>query len=156
MFLLNILLALVWTTLTGQFTLVNLLAGFALGYLLLLVFRPSAEGSYLRRPWRVAVLMIFFLKELVVATLRVSFHVLTSHNTLRPGIVAVPLSVERNIEIALLAALVSLTPGTLSLDVSGNQDRRVLYIHTIEFDDVEAFRATIKEGFERRIQEVFE
>jgi multicomponent Na+:H+ antiporter subunit E len=153
MFLLNLLFALVWTTLTGQFTPINLLAGFGLGYLLLALFRPAADGGYIQKPWQVVLLILVFLKELVVASVRVAFHVLTPHASLRPGIVAVPLSVQRNIEITLLASLISLTPGTLSLDVS--EDRRVLYVHTIDLDDVETFRVAIKQGFERRIQEVF-
>jgi multicomponent Na+:H+ antiporter subunit E len=153
MFLLNMLLALMWTTLTGQFTLVNLLAGFLIGYGVLWLFYPWATGSYLRKPWLLVGFIIFFLKELIVASFRVAIHVLTPHHSLRPAIVAVPLSVQSDLEIALLGSLISLTPGTLSLDVS--QDRRVLYVHAIEMEDIDEFRASIKNGFERRIQEVF-
>lgn len=153
MFLLNILLALVWATLTGQLTPLNLLVGFGLGYLLLAVFRPVAASGYLHKPWQIAALALFFVKELVVASVRVAVHVLTPHASLRPGIVAVPLTVQRDSEITLLVALISLTPGTLGLDVS--DDRRVFYVHTIDVDDVEAFRESIKQGFERRIHEVF-
>jgi multicomponent Na+:H+ antiporter subunit E len=68
----------------------------------------------------------------------------------RPGIVAIPLDVEGDAAIVLLANLITLTPGAFSLDVSG--DRRVLFIHTLYADD--AFRREIKEGFERRVIEV--
>jgi multicomponent Na+:H+ antiporter subunit E len=73
---------------------------------------------------------------------------------MRPGVVAIPLDVQTDAEITLLANLITLTPGTLSLDVS--TDRRVLYIHVmyIDNDDVEAVRRKIKEGFERRVLEV--
>jgi multicomponent Na+:H+ antiporter subunit E len=154
MFLLNVLLAVMWATLTGQFSLVNLVAGFGLGYLVLWLFRPAVRSSgYFRKPVQVVALVLFFLKELVIANIKVAFHVLSPHSSLRPGIVAVPLSVQRDIEIMLLSSLITLTPGSLSLDVS--EDRRVLYVHTIDVDDVDAFRADIKQGFERRIQEVF-
>ncbi len=154
MFLLNVLLAVMWATLTGQFSLVNLLAGFALGYLVLWLFRPDVRSSgYFRKPVLVVTLVLFFLKELVIANIKVAFHVLSPHSSLHPGIVAVPLSIQRDIEIMLLSSLITLTPGSLSLDVS--EDRRVLYVHTIDVDNVDAFRADIKQGFERRIQEVF-
>ncbi len=154
MFLLNILLALMWTTLTGQFTLVNLLAGFVLGYLVLWIIRPLAWSTtaYFRKPWQVTILVLFFLKELVVASVRVALAVISPNPGLRPGIVAVPLSVQGDMEITLLSSLITLTPGTLSLDVT--PDRQVLYVHTIDLDDREAFLDSIKQGFERRIQEV--
>jgi multicomponent Na+:H+ antiporter subunit E len=98
------------------------------------------------------VLFFFFLKELIVATVRMAWVVISPHPKLRPGIIAVPLSVQSDIEIMLLASLITLTPGTLSLDVS--DDRRILYVHTIDVEDIEEFRTSIKQGFERRIQEV--
>ena len=72
---------------------------------------------------------------------------------LRPAIVAVPLAVDRDAEIALLANLITLTPGTLSLDVS--PDRRTLYVHAMATNALTYLRREIQEGFERRILEVF-
>ena len=46
----------------------------------------------------------------------------------------------------------TLTPGSLSLDVSS--DRRVLYLHVLYIDDVEALRREVKEDYERRVLEV--
>jgi multicomponent Na+:H+ antiporter subunit E len=73
---------------------------------------------------------------------------------MRPGIIAIPLDARTDLEITLLANLITLTPGTLSLDVSA--DRRVLYVHVmyIDNDDIEAVRRSIKDGFERRVLEV--
>jgi multicomponent Na+:H+ antiporter subunit E len=73
---------------------------------------------------------------------------------MRPGVIAIPLNARTDVEITLLANLITLTPGTLSLDVSA--DRSVLYIHVmyIDNDDIDAVRRKIKEGFERRILEV--
>ena len=66
--------------------------------------------------------------------------------------VAIPLDAETDAEITLLANLITLTPGTLSLDVS--DDRRVLYIHAMYVDDVEELRRSIKDGFEKRVMEL--
>jgi multicomponent Na+:H+ antiporter subunit E len=68
---------------------------------------------------------------------------------MRPGVIAIPLDAQTDIEITVLANLISLTPGTLSLDVSA--DRQTLYIHTMYLDDPEAARRGIKRGFERRV-----
>jgi multicomponent Na+:H+ antiporter subunit E len=72
---------------------------------------------------------------------------------MHPGVIAVPLDARTDAEITLLANLITLTPGTLSIDVSA--DRKVLYIHTMDLgDDPVRFRREIKEGFERRLLEV--
>ena len=71
-----------------------------------------------------------------------------------PGVVAIPLDARTDAEITLLANLITLTPGSVSLDLS--EDRRVLYVHAMYIDggDVEAYRRSIKEGLERRVLEL--
>lgn len=71
-----------------------------------------------------------------------------------PGVVAIPLDARTDVEITLLANLITLTPGSLSLDLS--EDRRVLYVHAMYIDggDVEAYRRSVKEGLERRVLEL--
>jgi multicomponent Na+:H+ antiporter subunit E len=71
-----------------------------------------------------------------------------------PGVVAIPLDARTDAEITLLANLITLTPGSVSLDIS--EDRRVLYVHAMYIDggDVEAYRRSVKEGLERRVLEL--
>lgn len=149
----NILLALAWVAMNGEFTYQSFVVGFLLGFLILF-FAQRGAGSpgYVRKVWQVAGLLVFFIKELVVANLRVAYDVLTPGYRMRPGILAVPLDASTDLEITLLANLITLTPGTLSLDVSN--DRRTLYIHAMYADDPEAVKRSIKHGFERRILEV--
>lgn len=160
-FLWNILLASVWVGLNGEFTGGNFIVGFALGFLILFLTRRGANDGaggrsgalgYGRKAWKVVGLFLFFIKELIVANLRVAYDVLTPGYRMRPGILAVPLDARTDLEITLLANLITLTPGTLSLDVS--HDRRTLYIHAMYADDPEAVKLSIKHGFERRILEV--
>jgi multicomponent Na+:H+ antiporter subunit E len=101
---------------------------------------------------RAGALAGFFLWELVLANLRVAFDVLTPRHRMRPGIIAVPLAARSDLEITLFANLISLTPGSLSLDVS--DDRRVLYVHATYLEDAEALRARVKRAFERRVVEL--
>ncbi len=71
-----------------------------------------------------------------------------------PGVVGIPLDARTDAEIALLANLITLTPGSVSLDLS--EDRRVLYVHAMYIDggDVEAYRRSVKDGLERRVLEL--
>jgi multicomponent Na+:H+ antiporter subunit E len=151
----NILLALVWIGMTADFTPLNFAIGFALG-LLILFFARRVVGTpnYLAKTGQVLELLAFLLWELLLANLRVAYDVLTPGYHMRPGVVAIPLDARTDAEITLLANLITLTPGTLSLDVSS--DRRVLYIHVmyIDNDDLDEVRRKIKSGFERRVLEV--
>lgn len=147
------MLALTWIAATGTFTPANFIAGFGLG-LVILYFTRSAIGTpeYIIRLKRVIGLALFFFSELIIANARVAYEVLTPRHNMRPGVIAVPLDAETNAEITLLCNLISLTPGTLSLDVSA--DRRVLYVHAMYIDDPDEVRRKLKDGFERRLLEV--
>ena len=99
-------------------------------------------------------LALYFLYELVISSFRVAREVVTVKSYSRPGIIAVPLEVRSDLGITLLANLISLTPGSLSLEVS--PDRRTLYVHVMFIDDADVERANIKNNFERRVLEVVE
>jgi multicomponent Na+:H+ antiporter subunit E len=146
----NIILALIWAALTGIFEPSNLVLGFGLGYLILLAIRKALGPTrYFDKMSQVVIFTAFFLWELVIANLRVAWHVLTPPSRFRPQVIAVPLETCNEAETTLLANLISLTPGTLSLDVS--TDECVLYIHVIDAPDAETARKEIKEGFERKV-----
>ena len=150
---LQILLTLAWLALTGRFNAANFLVGFAIAFpVVWLSQRGEATFFYLVRIRRVAEFAGFFLWDLLKANLRVAHDVLTPRHHMRPGVIAVPLELETDMEILLLTTLITLTPGTLSLDVSS--DRRTLYMHAMYIDDVDQFRRAIKQGYERRVREV--
>lgn len=151
----NILLALAWAGMTEDFGPANLLIGFLMG-LLVLFFARRVVGTpnYLIKVRQVVGLHLFMTWELILANLRVAYEVLTPNYNMRPGVIAIPIDAKTDAEITLLACLITLTPGTLSLDVAA--DRSVLYIHVMYIDnnDLEVVRRTIKEGYERRVLEV--
>lgn len=97
--------------------------------------------------------ILFFHWELVLANLRLARDVLGPLTRLRPGVVAIPLDLTGDAEVTILSNLVTLTPGTLSLDAS--TDDKVLYVHVVNIGDVEEVRREIKHGFERRIRRTF-
>ncbi|MAA99823.1 MAG: Na+/H+ antiporter subunit E [Stappia sp.] len=154
LFLINILMSLAWGAVTGSFEVANLIFGFALGALALGLIREQVgTGRYVSRAWQVASLAALFLYELVLSALRVAAIVLRPKIELSPGIIACPLTVDRDFEITMLANLITLTPGTLSVDVS--EDRKTLYVHCIDVPDPQATIDDIKNGFERKILEAF-
>ncbi|MGM0450782.1 MAG: Na+/H+ antiporter subunit E [Pseudomonadota bacterium] len=149
----NVILALLWVALTGSFSGGNLLAGFVFGYLALAVLQrqvPALYG-YSQRVPRFLAFAVFFIKELIVANIRVAYDVITPVWYMKPGVIAMPLEAKTDIEITLVANLISLTPGTLSLDVS--DDRKVLYIHAMFMADEQELRDSLHE-LERRILRV--
>jgi len=153
MFLLNILLAIAWVALTGEFNAGNFIIGFVIVYILLALTRPS-EGAraYTAQVRAILSFSLFFLKELVLSSLRVTVQVLSPTLDMQPAVVAVPLDIRSDAGITLLGNLITLTPGTLTLEVA--EDRSQIFVHAMHVDDVEAFRQEIKDGFERRILEV--
>jgi multicomponent Na+:H+ antiporter subunit E len=113
--------------------------------------------TLLARLGRALAFALFFARELLVANLRVAWLVLRPRRQLRPAIVAVPLDVRGDLAIQLLATTITLTPGTLSLDIAS--DRRTLYVHVVDLGpagDVDAFVRGLKATFERRIKELCE
>ncbi|MCW5943676.1 MAG: Na+/H+ antiporter subunit E [Fimbriimonadaceae bacterium] len=152
----NFVLMLVWCALFGDFAVKNLVGGFVLGYFVLsLLASRGVVGSprYVRRVRRIVSFAGFFLTELAIANVRVARDVITPGIRSRPAIVAVPLEDLTDAEVTLLATLVTLTPGTMSLDVSS--DRRTLYVHVMDLPggDASRFVSSLKRGFEARVLE---
>ena len=152
-FLLNILLAIAWMLLSGEVTAENFIEGLIIGYLILWISKSALGGSkYFKKIPKAIGFFFYFVKELIVANFKVAFDIVTPKDYMQPGIVAVPLEAETDMEITLLANQITLTPGTLSLDIS--KDKKVLYVHTLYLDDIENFRSEIKNGMEKRLLEV--
>lgn len=150
-----LVLSLAWVAVTGEVSLGNLLEGTVLSALLLALLRvPPRSRFRLSKVPKAIGLALYLLKELLLANAAVARSVLSPTSSLTPGVVAVPLDLTSDAGITTLANLITLTPGTLSLDVS--EDRRTLWVHALHVGDVEAFRREVKEGFERRVREVFE
>lgn len=152
MFLINVLLAFAWCAVVGSFTFINLMFGFAVSSAALWLTREQHQtNKYFHRVWLVFGLIMLFLKELLLSVLRVAWLVVQPRQNYRPSFISFPLTVDRPYEITLLANLITLTPGTLSVDVS--DDQKTLYIHCIDVGDPEALRKDIANGFERKIME---
>lgn len=151
--LLNILLAIAWVMLTGEIGWQPLIEGMVIGYVILGISRYAlGSHSYFQKIPKAIGFFFYFIKELVVANIVIAYDILTPTDHMKPGIVAIPLDAKTDLEITLLANFITLTPGTLSLDVS--TDKKTLYVHGIYVKDADRFRASIKQGFEKRLLEL--
>ena len=152
-FLANLLLTFIWLAVTGSFDAANIIFAFFLSYFILYVItRGSTRARYFRLVPKLLSFFFYFLYELLKANLQVAWEVGTPKFNMTPGIVAVPLDIKTNGQITLLANLITLTPGTLSMDVS--DDKKFLYVHSMYIKDRESFIRGIKNGFEKRIIEI--
>ena len=159
-FIINTVLALVLQNLffrygpSVAFTGLTTLLSFIIIFFVLWLISFFYNRHYFRKTPKVINLVLFFLKELVIANLRVTWDIITPRFMMHPGVIAYPLAARTDYEITILANLISLTPGTLSLEVS--EDRKILYFHAmyIKEGDMEAVIKEIQNGFEKKLLEI--
>ena len=152
-FFINLFLALAWMLLNGTYTSLNFIFGFIAGFLVLRLSQPfRTKSRYFQVFISLLRLVSYFCFELLMSAARVMWDVLTPTHLSQPDIIYVPLDAKSDIEITLLANMVSLTPGTLSLDVT--PDKKHLIVHAMFAPEHEKVIQGIKGGLERRILEV--
>lgn len=153
LFLWNLLLALIYASVSNSFTPVALAFGFTLGYLVLFISTPGARRhKYFNGLLGLFNFLIFYFVEFLKAALKVGLEVLTPKSHMRPGIIAIPLDAKTDAEISLLANLITLTPGGISLEIS--KDRSTLFIYEMYLDPKKDPVREVKEGLEKRVLEV--
>ncbi len=146
----NILLALVWIFLWEQVDMFHFLQGFALGYLVLYLFRGFLPDSgYFRRTYAFLRYLLYFLRQNIVNSVRVARASLRADPAINPGFLRLELDGDSNLEITWFANTISLIPGTLSVDTS--PDAQYLYVHAMFLDDVEETRRELEDELEPMI-----
>jgi multicomponent Na+:H+ antiporter subunit E len=139
--------------LTMSFNASTFIVGFLLGALMLWITQGFFPGRfYMNRVWAVIKLILLFFKELFMANIQVLFLIVQPKMPIKPAIFALPTVLEKDWEITLLSNLITLTPGTLVIDVS--EDSKTLYIHALDYGDADDAINSIKNTFEKAIQEV--
>lgn len=145
---------LTWILLNNSVAPGILLLGVLLAWLLPLATAPMLADQPRRLKPRAALSLLGRLfKDILYANFEVARRVLGPRRRLQPALVAVPLSLESNLERTLLANMVSLTPGTLSTEVSA--DQRWLYLHVLHLEDEAALVEEIKARYEAPLKEIF-
>ena len=141
-------LTIVWAFLWGDFGLANLVAGVAVALFVVLIGRPAdVHGMQLTsfHPLSALVFVGYFAVQLVKSNLQVAWIVISPRPDVRTAIVAVPMHVASDGIVTVVANAVTLTPGTLTVDVHESDDGSppVIYVHVLAFDDVGSVRADV-------------
>lgn len=152
-FVINIILAFVWAGLLGRISLGSLLSGYLIGYAILFAFSSSPDArQYLRKFPRAISFVIYYLVEMLRANLQIAFDLLRPRPRFKPGFVKVPLSLNTDVGITLLSNLVTMTPGTMTVDVS--EDRCFMLVHGLYMGEPDSVIRDIKNNLEQRIIEL--
>lgn len=150
----NIILALLWAGMLGGFSLANVTSGLVLGYFVLYYTSRGTPGhqSYFGKVPKLLNFLVYYLWEILKSNAMVAYDVLTLSPRMTPGVIGIPLDARTDLEITVLANLITMTPGTLSLDISA--DRKTLFVHAMYLQNPEDLRADIKNNLERRVLEL--
>ena len=154
-FIAHLFVTLLLAVCLGGLTPRNLAVGLVAGYLLLwLVARfQRKQVKYIIKTPLFFSFLAYYAWELLKSNAVILYEILTPGLDMRPGVIGIPIRAKTDLEITILANLITMTPGTLSLDIS--PDRRTLYIHAMYIHDPEALRKDIQENLERRVLELF-
>lgn len=152
--LLTALLLVVWLLLNNTLSPAHVVLGLMLAFAVPLAterFRP--DRPRLRRPSVAVGLFLIVLWDILLSSIEVARRILGPESSIHPGFIWVPLDIQDANGIAALAAIITLTPGTLSVDLS--EDRRRLLVHAFNVDDRQALIAQIKLRYEQPLMEMF-
>ena len=153
--LLTILLIVVWCLLSNALTLGTIVFGAILGLLI-----PILTAAYwpdrppVARPFGMIVYCIIVIWDIIRSNLTVAGQILFRGNALQPAWIVIPLDLKKPEAITILAGSITLTPGTLSADLSA--DGTSLLVHALHAPDPDAVRDEIKDRYERRLKEIFQ
>lgn len=135
------LLTAIWVAAWSDVSIANIATGLVVALVISMVFHTWHDGHVVVRPVRAATFAIVFLVALVRSSITVAAAVLFPRRGVHPGIVAVPLPDCSDAIATLIADAVSLTPGTLSLDIS--RAPLTLYVHALDTRDPDAVRRDV-------------
>ena len=154
--LLTLMLTVIWQLLVNKVTPNSLLFGFFLGLLIPFVTQPHwPNRPKLKSPLRLASYVLLVFWDIVMANITVARIILFMPNSKRqPTWVSIPLEIRTPEAIAMLGGTITMTPGTLTADISS--DGRYLLVHCLHAPNPDEVRDEIKTRYERRLKEIFE
>jgi multicomponent K+:H+ antiporter subunit E len=153
--LLMLLLTLLWLLLVNTFNLGQLLLGLFLGWAIVLLTQHFLiKVPRVRKPLLLCLFMTRVFYDIILANLHVAKLVLGPRKGLNPAFVEVPMAIENDFVLAVLASLISLTPGTVSAGLS--HDHKTLLLHGLDVKDDQALIDEVKTRYEAPLLEIFE
>lgn len=146
----NFVLAFAWFFLSGNFSMGSFVVGLIFGYLCLILAQNQIKSirDYPTRSLGVLSFVVFFFSELIKSNIAVGKAALNPRLGIVPGVIAVPLQSRSNAVLVIMSNFITLTPGTISMDIS--DDKSTLYIHALDLSDPEGVAEGVKD-LERRV-----
>ena len=121
---------------------------FLVAYIVLGLF----DRGYLRALFWGVIFLLYLLWQIVLSNIILAWLIIQPKPKLDPGIIGVPLSLTTGLEITMLASAITLTPGTISVDLGvDSEGSNILFVHNLTVQDPEAYRVSVQDGFERMI-----
>lgn len=153
--ILSVFLLVFWLLLVNSINPGQLLLGAILAWLIPWLAQSFwQETLRIRNPGLLVKYMLVVLWDVVIANLALVPRILGPLHKLQPAFLKVPLDIEHEFTITIFASTISLTPGTVSADLS--LDRKFLLVHSLHETNPEAAIATLKQRYEAPLKEVFE
>lgn len=150
----SLLLFLVWLLMNNTLETGHIVLAAVLAFIIpLAVNRLQHPQPTIQKPLLALRYFMLVLMDIVIANMQVAVLILGPLKKMQPGFVAVPLDITQKLPITLLASTVSLTPGTVSCDVS--EDHCWLYVHALNLVDEQELIASIKTRYEAPLKEIF-
>lgn len=151
--ILNLLITLLWMLLNHSWSGASFFVGYTLGLLIIFAFRRFfPEPFYLKKLWAALKLIKLLIVELFRSSFEVISHIVKPKLDISPGTFKYETDLRSEFEIMLLFLFISLTPGTMPLEISRN--KRTIYIHAFHIPDEGKIAEDIKNTFEKAIMEV--
>ncbi len=149
------MLLVVWLMLNTSVSLGHIILGTVLAIVIPMLCAPlRVPQPKMKKPIKALSYILIVLKDIIVANFEVAFLVVGPMHKIKPGLVAVPLDLSDTLPITVLASTVTMTPGTVSADVS--KDKKWLYVHVLDMpDDEQEVIDVIKQRYESHVKEIF-
>lgn len=152
---LSLSLLVMWLLLQSSITFATVFFGAILGLMIPILTHQLWPEEYRKMKYFLFFRFILVvMKDIVLASLNVARLIIESPRNLRPAFVSFPLELQDGFAITVLASTISLTPGTVSSNVSG--DRKYLLIHALDVESEEELIQTIKTRYETPLREIFQ
>ena len=162
-FVYSFLLAVLWSFVKGEISLANIIVGMLLAAVIIKTFKPMYHlgfgkpfqiGSAFKRFPKQVIFLLNLIYEIILANISVAKIILSPKMDIKPGIIEVPIRTKTHAGITGIANSITLTPGTVTIDIS--DDEKILYVHAIDASDPDGIRASIKSDLEDYVLEAFE
>jgi multicomponent K+:H+ antiporter subunit E len=149
-----VMLLAVWLLLTNSFSFGNILLAAFLAWLIpFLVADLHVQTTTVKKPGKALAYLGILLYDIIVSNIIVAKQILGPMHKLQPAFITIPLDMSSPLPVTLLASSISLTPGTVSTEVSADMTK--LYVHALHVDDEAELIAHIKKRYEAPLKEIF-